>query len=193
MHRAELESWTNENGNLVLIGDSCHPMLPYLAQGANSSIEDGGVLGRLLGSVESKLQLPQAIELYEQLRKVRSEAIARETFHQRNAFHMLDGQQQKERNEIFASQLGKEVTCKFPSRWTCAEAQPWLYGCDAYKEADATLEARPFTLRQKSGQPVIRAATTSWLRSVLPRLRNWAYSLFLWSWSMGVRLMRRPD
>ena len=69
MYRAELESWTNEKGNFVLIGDSCHPMLPYLAQGANSSIENGGVLGRLLGSVESKLQLPQAIKLYEQLQK----------------------------------------------------------------------------------------------------------------------------
>jgi salicylate hydroxylase len=164
MHRAELESWTNEKGSFVLIGDSCHPMLPYLAQGANSSIEDGGVLGRLLGSVESKLQLPQAIKLYEQLRKARSEAIVRETFHQRNAFHMPDGPQQRERDEIFASQLGKEVTCKFPSRWTCAEVQPWLYGYDAYKEADAALEARPFTLREKSGQPVIRTAATSWLR-----------------------------
>ena len=70
-------------------------MLSYLAQGANSSIEDGGVLGRLLGSVESKLQLPQAIKLYEQLRKAWSEAIVRETFHHRNAFHMLDGPQQK--------------------------------------------------------------------------------------------------
>jgi salicylate hydroxylase len=193
MHRAELESWTNEKGNFVLIGDSCHPMLPYLAQGANSSIEDGGVLGRLLGSIESKLQLPQAIKLYEQLRKARSEAIVRETFHQRNAFHMPDGPQQKERDEIFASQLGKEVTCKFPSRWTCAEVQPWLYGYDAYKEADAALESRPYTMCEKSGQPVIRTANTSWLRSLLPRLRDWAYSLFLWSWSIGIRLMRRPD
>jgi salicylate hydroxylase len=89
-------------------------MLPYLAQGANSSIEDGGVLGRLLRSVESKLQLPQVIKLYEQLRKARSEAIVRETLHQRNAFHMPDGLQQRERDEIFASQLGKEVNMQIP-------------------------------------------------------------------------------
>ena len=30
---------------------------------------------------------------------------------------------------------------QIPSRWTCAEVQQRLYGCDAYKEADATLEA----------------------------------------------------
>lgn len=85
MHRPELESWTNDQGNFVLIGDSCHPMLPYLAQGANSSIEDGGVLGRLLGSVRSQDQLKPAIKLYEKLRKSRSEAIVRETFHQVSA------------------------------------------------------------------------------------------------------------
>ena len=89
MHRPELESWTNEHGNFVLIGDSCHPMLPYLAQGANSSIEDGGVLGRLLGSVQSKDQLKPAIKLYEQLRKSRSEAIVRETFYQVSAINSM--------------------------------------------------------------------------------------------------------
>ena len=139
MYRSPLESWSNEQGTFVLIGDSCHPMLPYLAQGANSSIEDGGVLGRLLECLDSKDQLRRRIKLYEQLRKTRSEAIVRETFHQRDAFHMADGPEQKERDRIFASQLGKEISCKFPSRWTCVEVQPWLYGYDAYKEADAAL------------------------------------------------------
>jgi 2-polyprenyl-6-methoxyphenol hydroxylase-like FAD-dependent oxidoreductase len=57
-------------------------MLPYLAQGANSALEDGAVLGLLLGHVESKAQLPQALILYEKLRKARGDAIARETFKQ---------------------------------------------------------------------------------------------------------------
>jgi salicylate hydroxylase len=57
-------------------------MLPYLAQGANSAIEDGAVLGLLLGAVESSNHLPKALKLYEQLRKSRGEAIVRETFKQ---------------------------------------------------------------------------------------------------------------
>lgn len=141
MYRSPLDSWTNEEGTFVLIGDSCHPMLPYLAQGVNSSIEDGGVLGRLLACLESKDQLRHRIKLYEQLRKARSEAIVRETFHQRDAFHLPDGPEQQERDRLFASMLGKEITCKFPSRWTCVEVQPWLYGYDAYKEADEALTA----------------------------------------------------
>ncbi len=117
MHREEVDSWTNQQKNFVLIGDSCHPMLPYLAQGANSSIEDGGVLGRLLSHVNTKQQLPWAIKLYETLRKSRSEKIVRETFHQRDAFHMPDGAEQQARDKIFASELGKTVSQKFPSRW----------------------------------------------------------------------------
>lgn len=82
MHREELESWTNAKGTCVLIGDSCHPMLPYLAQGANSALEDGAVLGRLLGHVTAKSQLCSAITLYEKLRQTRSKAIIQETFQQ---------------------------------------------------------------------------------------------------------------
>lgn len=63
-------------------GDSCHPMLPYLAQGANSSLEDGAVLGQLLGHMTDKAQLPRILRLYETLRKSRGEAIVRETFKQ---------------------------------------------------------------------------------------------------------------
>lgn len=54
-------------------------MIPYLAQGANSSIEDGAVIGLLLGGITSKSQLPQALRLYQSIRKPRGEEIARES------------------------------------------------------------------------------------------------------------------
>ena len=57
-------------------------MLPYLAQGANSSLEDGAVLGHLLGFMKHKTQLPRILRLYESLRKSRGESIVRETFKQ---------------------------------------------------------------------------------------------------------------
>jgi salicylate hydroxylase len=57
-------------------------MLPYLAQGANSAVEDGAVLGELLAYMDSKDQLPQVLKMYETLRKARGEAIVRETFKQ---------------------------------------------------------------------------------------------------------------
>ena len=63
-------------------GDACHPMLPYLAMGANSALEDGAALGRLLGYVTSRENVPLALDLYQKIRKQRGEAIARETFKQ---------------------------------------------------------------------------------------------------------------
>jgi salicylate hydroxylase len=66
----------------VFSGDACHPMLPYLAQGANSSLEDGAVLGFLLGKASSKAQVKDALGMYERVRKARGEEIGRETFKQ---------------------------------------------------------------------------------------------------------------
>lgn len=57
-------------------------MLPYLGQGANSAIEDGAVLGRLLGHIQTKEQIGKALRIYEKLRKPRGDAIVKETFEQ---------------------------------------------------------------------------------------------------------------
>ncbi|KAK1963192.1 FAD binding domain-containing protein, partial [Colletotrichum sublineola] len=151
MHREEMSSWVNDKSNLVFVGDACHPMLPYLAQGANSAVEDGAVLGLLLGHLTSKSQLPKALKLYERLRKARGESIARETFKQRHDFHLIDGPEQETRDQIFLSQLGKEPKGAFPSRWTCPEVQPWLYGYDAYKEVEKAMKTDPFNKPSSNG------------------------------------------
>ncbi|KAF4625445.1 hypothetical protein G7Y89_g12725 [Cudoniella acicularis] len=60
----QLPEWANKEGSFIMIGDCCHPMLPYLAQGANSSLEDGAVLGYLLGNVtlsKKEEQLPKSM------------------------------------------------------------------------------------------------------------------------------------
>lgn len=144
MHREAMGSWINPQNNLVLIGDACHPMLPYLAQGANSSIEDGAVLGLLLApeALGSKSGLPEALECFQRLRKTRGEKIVRETFKQRTDFHLRDGPEQAKRDETMIRQLGRELQGAFPSRWTCPEVQPWLYGYDAKKEVELAVQTR---------------------------------------------------
>jgi salicylate hydroxylase len=142
-----LPEWANSKGTFLMAGDCCHPMLPYLAQGANSSLEDGAVVGYLLGkvSVEKKEeQLPKVAELYQKLRKDRGETIQRETFKQREDFHMPDGPEQEKRDELMTGMLDGEVKADFPSRWTCPRVQRWLYGYDAYKEVEEGFNAYPF-------------------------------------------------
>ncbi|KAI5866082.1 putative monooxygenase [Durotheca rogersii] len=144
MHISTLDAWTNEEGTFLMAGDACHPMLPYLAQGANSSLEDGAVLGRLLKYVTRRDQIAPALEMYQMARKSRGEAIAREALGQRDSFHLPDGQLQEQRDSVFLADFGKEPHPPFPSRWTCPSVQPWLFGYDAIAEADKAYEAHPF-------------------------------------------------
>lgn len=57
-------------------------MLPYMAQGANSSIEDGAVLGALIAKAHDKSDLPALLQIYQRLRKPRSLAIVEASFKQ---------------------------------------------------------------------------------------------------------------
>ncbi|KAI2610576.1 FAD binding domain protein [Hypoxylon sp. NC1633] len=144
MHISPLDAWVNDEGTFLMAGDACHPMLPYLAQGANSSLEDGAVLGRLLKYVTGPEKLAPALEMYQQLRKARGEAIASEALGQRDSFHLPDGPEQEKRDDVFKASLGKDPTPHFPSRWTCPSVQPWLYGYDSVEEADKAYKANPF-------------------------------------------------
>ena len=44
LEREPLPNWSD--GRVVLLGDACHPMTPYMAQGAATAIEDAAVLSR---------------------------------------------------------------------------------------------------------------------------------------------------
>lgn len=49
-----LDSWSNAEKNVVLVGDSAHSMVNHMAQGAATSMEDGAFLARSLGKAQSK-------------------------------------------------------------------------------------------------------------------------------------------
>jgi len=141
-----LPDWANPAGTFFMAGDCCHPMLPYLAQGANSSLEDGAVLGCLLGKVRRPsraAQLPRVAELYQRLRMERGRQIQLESFRQRSDFHLPDGPEQESRDELMTGMLGGELVPDFPSRWTCPRIQRYLYGYDAYGETEALYNANP--------------------------------------------------
>jgi salicylate hydroxylase/6-hydroxynicotinate 3-monooxygenase len=58
----------------VLLGDSAHPMTPYMAQGAATAIEDAAVLARCLKAVEGD-DVEGAFKRYEAHRKPRTSVI----------------------------------------------------------------------------------------------------------------------
>jgi 6-hydroxynicotinate 3-monooxygenase len=67
--RDSLARWTDRN--VTLLGDACHPMTPYMAQGAAMAIEDAAVLSRCLEGVERD-GVPNAFRRFEANRKDRT-------------------------------------------------------------------------------------------------------------------------
>jgi salicylate hydroxylase/6-hydroxynicotinate 3-monooxygenase len=72
LERDPLPRWWQ--GPIVLLGDACHPMTPYMAQGAASALEDAAVLARCLEGVERD-SVEQAFATYEATRKPRASEI----------------------------------------------------------------------------------------------------------------------
>jgi salicylate hydroxylase len=73
MLRQPMERWTE--GRVTLLGDACHPTLPFLAQGAVMAIEDGYVLGRALAAHRNDYQA--GLAAYEQARQPRTTKIVK--------------------------------------------------------------------------------------------------------------------
>ena len=67
--RDPLPQWSV--GRITLLGDACHPMTPFMAQGACMAIEDAVVLGRALEGV-GESGVPAALKRYEDARKKRT-------------------------------------------------------------------------------------------------------------------------
>lgn len=68
VERDPLPRWGE--GRVVLLGDACHPMTPYMAQGAATSMEDAVVLARCFD--ETADDIPAALLRYTALRRPRT-------------------------------------------------------------------------------------------------------------------------
>lgn len=71
--REPLPHWSV--GTVSLLGDACHPMLPFMAQGAGMAIEDAVVLGRSLAVASTRVDAERALLVYENARKDRTAKI----------------------------------------------------------------------------------------------------------------------
>ena len=66
--REPRRGWTQ--GRVTLLGDAAHPMLQYLAQGANMALEDAVCLADQIGAHGG--DIPAALKAYEELRVLRT-------------------------------------------------------------------------------------------------------------------------
>ena len=97
--REPLEKWGM--GTTTLLGDACHPMLPFMAQGSCQAIEDAIVLARCLKEANTS-DAAIALRRYEDARQGRTAQVQTSALMNRDLFHMVDGQEQKDRDQVFS-------------------------------------------------------------------------------------------
>ena len=72
-------------GAVTLLGDACHPTLPFMAQGAAMAIEDAAVLAGCLAADDA---VPAGLRRYEDLRRVRTARIQKGSRRNAKLFHL---------------------------------------------------------------------------------------------------------
>ncbi|MCJ1484234.1 hypothetical protein MMC06_004402 [Schaereria dolodes] len=129
IHRP-LPSWIENK--VALIGDACHPMLPYVAQGAAQAIEDAAVLAVCLTLTP---HVRVALAIYTLVRKSRGEAIQQSASTTKTALHLPDGPEQEKRDEAIRNARGKEGRGgRNPDLWADREWQDFMWGVDVMRE-----------------------------------------------------------
>ena len=117
--RAPLPHWSS--GRVTLLGDACHPMLPYMAQGAAQALEDGAVLAACLAKDDD---IAAALRRYELARLPRASRVQTASRGNKTRYHLPDGPEQVQRDAGMASGT---------TDWSF-KAVEWLYGYDAAAE-----------------------------------------------------------
>ncbi|KAI9649951.1 hypothetical protein NHQ30_002536 [Ciborinia camelliae] len=94
-----------------------------MAQGANSSLEDGATIGALLSRVKRKSQISPAMEMYDTIRRPRVDQLVKETFEQGKEHHLPDGIEQVKRDELLSKSF---ETAANGLHATCAHVQLYI-------------------------------------------------------------------
>ncbi len=115
--RKPLPRWSD--GPVVLLGDACHPMPPFMAQGAAMAFEDAYVLAKC---VEAGADMLSAVRRYEDIRKPRASKVQARARANADLFHM-NGMGARAR--LLAASL-------LPGRAALASLD-WIYGFNPLK------------------------------------------------------------
>lgn len=114
--REPLTQWGT--ARVTLLGDACHPMLPFMAQGACQAIEDAWVLAREIDAASKDGDVVGALRRYELARQGRTARVQNQSLRNRDVYHLPDGPEQVRRDESLSRRSGGFANLD------------WLYGFD---------------------------------------------------------------
>ncbi|KAI0460547.1 putative salicylate hydroxylase [Xylaria acuta] len=123
-----LPTWTR--GQIALAGDACHYMLPYVAQGAANAVEDAGTLAMAFTCTD---QIDLALELYQFVRKERSEWIQASAKNTGHTLHLPDGEEQRRRDESIQA-ASRGMGTANPDQWSDRQSREFMWNVDVMAE-----------------------------------------------------------
>ncbi|WP_417620684.1 FAD-dependent monooxygenase [Parasphingorhabdus sp.] len=80
--RPPMQRWVE--GRIALLGDACHPSLPFLAQGAVMALEDGCILARAFEEFDT---IDEALDRYQKIRVPRATKAVEGAYANTKRFH----------------------------------------------------------------------------------------------------------
>ena len=98
--REPLPRWSV--GRVTLLGDACHPMYPFMGQGAAQAIEDGATLAACLFAAGGG-EPAETLRRYEVLRRPRVTQLQEMSRANKTRFHLPDGPAQEARDAEWAT------------------------------------------------------------------------------------------
>jgi len=138
MNGSTLNRWVL--GNLLILGDAAHPMLPYMSQGAAMAVEDGAALARALSKIQSPAQLQEALGIFEKVRIKRTGHMHQASLLNSQLWHIPDGPWQEARDAAMEPEVKGVPFAHSPNQWSDPATQMWCYGYDSEKEIDKAWE-----------------------------------------------------
>ena len=114
--REPLPRWSI--GRITLLGDACHPMYPFMGQGAAQAMEDGATLAACLSAAGGGVP-DVALRRYEELRRPRVTRLQGMSRANKTRFHLPDGPAQEARDAEWARAADR-----------APDALRWLYDYD---------------------------------------------------------------
>ena len=123
--RPPMQEWVR--GRVALLGDACHPSLPFLAQGAVMALEDACILGRAFDEFDT---VEEALDRYQKLRIPRTTRAVEGAIANTERFH----------NPTLADPKGAQIYVD--EQWAAdkvVDRYEWLFEYDATRASMASV------------------------------------------------------
>ncbi|KAH8806196.1 hypothetical protein F5884DRAFT_737938 [Xylogone sp. PMI_703] len=111
-------------GRIAILGDAAHASTPYNAAGVGMAMEDAYVISQVVGRAKDKKELGRAFEIYDALRRSRTQKLVRNSRESGKIWQLSD-----EETRDIPSKLREQLDAKYH----------WIWNYDLQKEVEQAL------------------------------------------------------